>query len=268
MSMSFGELLRQWRSTRQLSQLGLATEAGISTRHLSFLETGRSQPSREMVQLLTGILDVPSGDKNMLLVSAGFAPVDGGLDQRATDMLRAEQALRLILKKHEPYPALVLDAGWNIVMDNEGARQMFGMLKRAPAPSSAKKMNVVHTMFNPHGFRQFMVNWEPIAECHIAGLNREIAATGSQEIVKLRDEALSYPGVPARWRTPPAPLTSVPMTLRLKSGDLELSFQSTMTTLGSPGGTAPPLRIEQFFPADQRTDEVARSLAVGDPIVL
>src|SRR5262245_39011582 len=266
--MSFGELLRQWRSARQLSQLGLAVEAGISSRHLSFLETGRSQPSREMVQLLTGILDVPPGDRNALLVSAGFAPVDGAapLDRRAPDLVRAEQALSLILKKHEPYPALVLDAGWNIVMENDGAKHMFGMLKRDARPRSAE-MNVVRTVFDPAGFRQFMVNWEPIAECHIQGLNREIAATGSQEIMKLRDEALSYPDVPARWRTTSV-LTSVPMTMRLKSGDLELSFQSTMTTLGIPGGSSLQLRIEQFFPADTITDDVARSLSIGDPIVL
>jgi transcriptional regulator with XRE-family HTH domain len=265
--MLFGELLRQWRSARHLSQLGLAMEAGISTRHLSFLETGRSQPSREMVQLLTGILDVPAGERNALLVSAGFAPMDGAVDGRASDLVRAEQALRLILKKHEPYPALVLDGGWNIVMENDGAKHLFGMLKRDGSEREPANMNVVRAVFNPRGFRQFMVNWEPIAECHIQGLNREIAATGSQQIMKLRDEALSYPGVPARWKTPGV-LASVPMTMQLKSGDLELSFQSTMTTLGSPGGSSLQLRIEQFFPADSVTDEVARSLACGDPIVL
>src|SRR5499426_647394 len=112
---AFGQLLKQWRTTRHLSQLALATEAGISTRHLSFLETGRAQPSREMVQLLTGMLDVPFGDRNALLVAAGLAPV--------------RRALEYIMRQQEPFPALVLDGEWNIVMHNDAAHRVFDLFR-------------------------------------------------------------------------------------------------------------------------------------------
>src|SRR6476620_2881245 len=126
-SHAFGALLRQWRDTRHLSQLGLATEAGISTRHLSFLETGRAQPSREMVQLLAGMLDVPLGDRNALLVSAGYAPAYGERPLSAPDLEPVRRALEFILRQQEPYPALVVDGEWNIVMGNEGSGRIFDL---------------------------------------------------------------------------------------------------------------------------------------------
>src|SRR5215510_2451258 len=119
---AFGQLLKQWRTTRHLSQLALATEAGISTRHLSFLETGRAQPSREMVQLLAGMLDVPLADRNALLVSAGYAPAYGDRPLGAPELEPVRRALQFILRQQEPFPALVIDGQWNIVMKNDASK--------------------------------------------------------------------------------------------------------------------------------------------------
>src|SRR5438552_9245277 len=126
---AFGRQLRLWRDARHKSQLALATEAGISTRHLSFLETGRAQPSREMVQLLTGMLDVPLGERNTLLVSAGYAPIYGNRPLNAPELEPVRRALDLMLRQQEPYPALVLDAQWNIVMHNAASKRIFEPFK-------------------------------------------------------------------------------------------------------------------------------------------
>src|SRR3982074_3474179 len=126
---AFGRMLRQWRDARHMSQLTLATEAGISTRHLSFLETGRAQPSREMVQLLTGMLDVPLGERNALLVAAGYAPLYGDRSLAAPDLEPVRRALEYILRQQEPFPALVLDGEWNIVMHNSAARRIFDLFR-------------------------------------------------------------------------------------------------------------------------------------------
>src|SRR3989449_2286240 len=135
---TFGRLLRQWRATRRMSQLSLATEAGISTRHLSFLETGRAQPSREMVQLLTGMLDVPLGERNALLVAAGYAPAYGDRPLGAPDLEPVRRALEYILRQQEPFPALVLDGLWNVVMANDAARRIFDLFR-----ASLKTPNVM-----------------------------------------------------------------------------------------------------------------------------
>src|SRR5437667_11176028 len=126
----FGRLLRRWRTARRMSQLALATEAGISTRHLSFLETGRAQPSREMVQLLAGRLDVPLGERNALLISAGSAPMYGERPLAAPELEPVRRALQFIMRQQEPYPALVLDGRWNIVMQNGASRRVFELFRR------------------------------------------------------------------------------------------------------------------------------------------
>src|SRR5262249_25008486 len=176
----FGRMLRQWRDARHMSQLALATEAGISTRHLSFLETGRAQPSREMVQLLTGTLDVPLGERNSLLVAAGYAPAYGERPLGAADLEPVRRALEYILRQQEPFPALVLDGEWNVVMSNDAAHRVFEVFK-----SLARTPNVMRKVFDPDGIRPFVVNWTSIAECMMQGLHREIAATGSTALMRL-----------------------------------------------------------------------------------
>src|SRR5512132_3530985 len=168
----FGRLLRQWRTTRHMSQLALATEAGISTRHLSFLETGRAQPSREMVQLLTGMLDVPLGERNALLVSAGYAPMYGERPLNAPELEPVRRALELILRQQEPYPALVLDGEWNIVLHNAASKRIF-----EPFKNGAYTPNVMRKVFDPDALRPFIVNWQEIAACMMHSIHRELAAT-------------------------------------------------------------------------------------------
>jgi transcriptional regulator with XRE-family HTH domain len=255
---AFGRLLRQWRSTRHLSQLALATEAGISTRHLSFLETGRAQPSREMVQLLAGMLDVPLGERNTLLVSAGYAPMYGERGLGAPELEPVRRALEFILHQQEPYPALVVDGQWNVVMRNEASRRVFDLF-RGPL----KTVNVMRTVFDPDMLRPFVVNWEDVAECLMHSLHREVAATGGEAVVRLRDELLAYPGVPSRWRTPSAFECAAPLvSMQLRKGDLSISLFSMITTLATPRDVAlQQLKIECFFPADGATEETARRLA-------
>src|SRR5213594_3179675 len=196
---AFGRLLRQWRDARHMSQLTLATEAGISTRHLSFLETGRAQPSREMVQLLAGMLDVPLGERNALLVSAGYAPVYGQRPLSAPELEPVRRALELMLRQQEPYPALVLDAQWNVVMHNAASKRIF-----EPFKNGTYTPNVMRKVFDPDALRPFIVNWHEIAACMMHSIHRELATTGSAALVELRDELLAYPGVPARWGMPDA----------------------------------------------------------------
>src|ERR1700730_2219127 len=142
---AFGRMLRQWRDARHMSQLALATEAGISTRHLSFLETGRAQPSREMVQLLTGMLDLPLGERNALLVSAGYAPMHAERPLGTPELEPARRALEFILRQQEPYPAMVLDRDWNIVMENGAALRVF-----EPFRNGVKTANVRRKVFDPN----------------------------------------------------------------------------------------------------------------------
>jgi transcriptional regulator with XRE-family HTH domain len=255
---AFGGQLKQWRTARHLSQLALATEAGISTRHLSFLETGRAQPSREMVQLLTGMLDVPLGERNALLVAAGYAPMYAERPLGAPELAPVRRALEFILRQQEPFPALVLDRDWNIVMGNEASRRVF-----APYKNSTSTPNVMRTVFDPQQMRPFIVNWQEIAECLMHSVHREVSATGAASLVALRDELLAYPGVPARWRTPDAVALVDPLVaMQLRRGDASMAYFSTITQFATPRDiTLQQLKIECFFPADGATEEIARRLA-------
>jgi len=261
---AFGRILRQWRDARHMSQLALATEAGISTRHLSFLETGRAQPSREMVQLLSGMLDVQLADRNTLLVAAGYAPAYGDRPLGAPDLEPVRRALEYILLQQEPFPALVLDAEWNIVMRNDAAHRVFDLF-RGPTRSA----NVMRKVFDPNGLRPYIVNWPCIAECLMQTLHRE-AASGSEAMARMRDEMLSYPGVPPRWRTPSALAEFPPfVSMELRKDTLSMTFFSTITKFATPRDVMlQQLKIECFFPADTATEAAARRLGTAEPIAV
>jgi transcriptional regulator with XRE-family HTH domain len=265
-SHAFGTLLRQWRDARHLSQLALATEAGVSTRHLSFLETGRAQPSREMVQLLAGMLDVPLGERNALLVAAGYAPLYGDRPLGAPELEAVRRALQFILRQQEPYPALVVDGQWNVVMKNEASRRIFDLF-RGPQETS----NVMRTVFDPQMLRPAIVNWDEVAQCLMHSVHREVAATGGETMLRLRDELLAYPGVPARWKTPGALAPMPPLVaMQMRKGDLSMAFFSMITTFATPRDVAlQQLKIECFFPADAATEQTARTLAsTAQPIAV
>jgi transcriptional regulator with XRE-family HTH domain len=264
---AFGSLLRRWRTARGMSQLTLATEAGISTRHLSFLETGRAQPSREMVQLLAGMLDVPLGDRNALLVSAGYAPAYGERPLNAPELEPVRRALQFTLRQQEPFPALVVDGEWNIVMRNEASRRIFDLFDDPDCEEESDTVNVMRTVFDPRGLRRYIVNWEELAECLVNSLHRQVAATGSDAMARLRDELLAYPGVPARWSIPDPCVDMQPLVgMQLRKDDLSLTFFSMITTLGTPRDVMlQQLKIECFFPADPVTEQTARRLASSAP---
>jgi transcriptional regulator with XRE-family HTH domain len=264
----FGRLLRRWRTSRRMSQLALATEAGISTRHLSFLETGRAQPSREMVHLLAGMLDVPAGERNALLVSAGYAPVEGQRPLTPPELEPVRRALQFILRQQEPFPAFVLDGQWNIVMRNDASRRIFGLFKGHM--DHEQSVNVMRTVFDPNCLRQFIVNWENVAQCLMQSIHRDVAASGSEAVVRMREELLSYPGVPSRWAAPDGLAPASPLvSMQLQKDDLSLAFFSTITTFAAPRDvTLQQLKIECFFPADASTERVARRMAVPEPVAV
>lgn len=263
----FGEVLRHWRAARRMSQLTLATEAEISSRHLSFLETGRAQPSREMVLLLAGVLDVPLRDQNVLLTAAGYAPIYRESALGAPELNQVRRALGFMLAQQEPFPALVVDHHWNLLLQNQAAGRLFGLfLDREAAAQVPGPPNVVRMTFHPQGLRRYIVNWEALASPLIQQIHR--AAVGGipdEGTRQLLDEVLAYPGVPARWRTPDAKAQSAPfLPMALRKGDLALRFFTTIATLGTPQDiTLQELRVECFFPGDEATEEFARRLAAG-----
>src|SRR5262249_29191708 len=194
---AYGRMLREWRARAHMSQLSLATEAGISTRHLSFLETGRAQPSREMVQLLAGMLDVPFVERNAMLVAAGYAPAYSERPSGAPELKPVRRALEYILRQQEPFPAFVLDSQWNIVMKNAAAARIFPLFRGTTTSS-----NCMRTVFDPDGLRPAIVNWPAIAECLIEALHRDVAATGDEAVVHLRPQLPAYPQAPPPSRAP------------------------------------------------------------------
>jgi len=260
---AFGSLLRHWRSARRISQLALATEAEISGRHLSFLETGRAQPSREMVRLLATVLDVPLGEQNAMMVAAGFAPIFGERELSAPDLDHVRRALDFILRQQEPFPAIVIDGQWDIVMRNAAADRIFGLFKPSSKVGREYGRNAMRTVFHPEGVRQYVLNWEELAGPLIQTLHREAAAATTPAAARLRDELLAYPGVPSPWKVPDpfAPVAPL-LTMRVKKDDNEAAFFSMLTTFATPRDiTLQQLRIECFYPADTQTEELARRLA-------
>jgi transcriptional regulator with XRE-family HTH domain len=252
----FGRLLRQWRSQRGMSQLQLAVEAGVSSRHLSFVETGRAQASREMVLLLARVLDVPLRDRNDLLVAAGFAPIYRATALDAPALGQVRRALDLILRQQEPYPAIVLDRHWNILLANAATGRLVEALLE-PQVVGELGGNAMRLMFHPSGFRPHIVNWEPTAAALIQWLHRDaLSGFGDPETRRLLEEMLAYPGVPSRWRTLDLDVSTAPfLPLEFRKGDLALRYFTTLTSLGTPHDiTLQELRIESYFPADEATE--------------
>jgi transcriptional regulator with XRE-family HTH domain len=254
-----GALLRQWRTVRRLSQLELALEADVSSRHLSYVETGRSQPSRDMVLRLADALEIPLRERNALLVAAGYAPLYFETGLLAPEMAQVRSAIDLILRQQEPYPAFVLDRHWDIRMSNQAAPRCTRFLLGAE-PTEA---NMLRLVLDPNGLRPVMLNWEETAGDLIRHLHNQIAASPSDERAKaLLAEVLSRPGVPARWRTREIGAPTMPLlTTIFRKGDVELRFFSTFTTFGTPYDVAlEELRIECSFPADESTANTCREL--------
>jgi transcriptional regulator with XRE-family HTH domain len=259
-----GQLLRQWRERRRLSQLALAVDAEISTRHLSFIETGRAQPSREMVLLLARALDVPPRARNELLTTAGYAPIYRERTLDAPEMADVRRALEFMLRQQEPYPGLVIDGHWNILLSNAGATRLMSLFLDDEAVAAVGgRPNAMRLFYHPRGMRPFIVNWEATAAALIQWLHRDLLrAPTDAETKALLDELLSYPDVPHQWRMLDLDASPEPfLAVELAKDDLHLKFFSTLTTLGVPYDiTLHELRVECFFPADGASEALLRRL--------
>jgi transcriptional regulator with XRE-family HTH domain len=258
---SIGKLIQYWRNLRRKSQLDLSLDAEISQRHLSFLESGRSQPSREMLLLLAEALEIPSRERNNLLNAAGFAPIYRESDWNDPEIAPARKAMDLILKNQEPFPAVVMDRHWNIVMTNRSAPKFFGLfvdLETNPAAG-----NVLRMMFHPDGLRPFVANWETVAKGLIQRIFREsVGGFTDAETQKLLNEILAYPDVPRNWKALDLQTATLPLIpIEFRKNNLAFNFFSAVTTLGTPQDiTLQEARIECFFPADENTANFARKI--------
>lgn len=251
-----GDLLRDWRRRRRMSQLDLASDAGVSPRHLSFVETGRARPSRELVLHLAEHLDVPLRARNSLLLAAGYAPAYDQTDLDAPEMRAVRGALDRLLAAHEPYPALVVDRMWNLVTANASALLF---LDGVPQHVLEPTMNVLRLTLHPDGLASRIANLAELRRALLGRLHREVVLTGDDELGHLYDELCTY----AADRSADSGLEShgeVFVPFRIRTDDGELSFFNTIATFGTALDiTVAELAVEAFFPADERTATYLRS---------
>ncbi|MFI5000140.1 MAG: helix-turn-helix domain-containing protein [Reyranellales bacterium] len=262
----FGPMLRAWRRRRGASQLALALQSGVSQRHVSFLESGRARPSREMVVQLTSALDVPLRQRNTMLLAAGFAPAYRESNMAAPELMPVRQAIARMLKQQEPYPAYVIDRLWNVLDANEAAVAFSHFLNEGPPPPPppGKQSNILRSLLDPKGLRPKIANWEEVTRYLVSTTYAEILADGGEpKALAFIEEVMAYPDVPAsfrrvRFEERPPPV----LTLDFLVGGKSLSVFTTIATLGTPQDiTLQEVRIECFFPADDRSDALFRSLA-------
>jgi transcriptional regulator with XRE-family HTH domain len=259
-----GPLLRDWRQRRRMSQMELALEAGVSTRHLSFVETGRSRPSAEMVLHLADRLEVPLRERNELLLAAGFAPQYAARDFEDPALREVRDAVSRVLAAHEPYPAIAVDRYWNLIASNESIGPI---LEDVADELLVPPVNTIRLALHPEGVAPRILNLGEYRADLIERLERAARLTGDPHLAELHEEMLGYPGPepPARpvdgaGGTGPA---AVAVGLRLApargSDAPELSFFSTITTFGTAVDvTVSELALEAFFPADAQTAEYLR----------
>jgi transcriptional regulator with XRE-family HTH domain len=260
-SRSVGDYLREWRQRRRMSQLDLALEADISTRHLSFMETGRALPSREMVLRLAGRLDMPLRERNGLLMAAGYAPVYPERGFSDPSLEPARKAMELVLSGHEPYPALAIDRHWNMIAAN---RAVAPLLAGVDPALLQPPVNVLRLSLHPRGVAPRIVNYRQWRAHLFERLRHQIALSGDTELAALMAELEAYPepegtGAAADGNQEYADV-AVPLQYRTEAGIL--SFISTTTVFGTPVDvTLSELALESFFPADEATARLLRALA-------
>jgi transcriptional regulator with XRE-family HTH domain len=257
-----GELIKDWRTRRRRSQMDLALDAGVSTRHLSFVETGRSKPSPELVLSLAHHLDVPLRERNTMLLAAGYAPRFG---QRSIDdpsMKRVRASVQRMLDAHDPYPGVVIDRQWNVVLANRAAMSLTDGVDPALL---GPPMNVYRLCLHPDGLADRTTNFTDWAAYLLQQLRRTITLTGDAQLQAILDEVLQYPDVSriapladiAAWDDPPL---LVPFRFETPLG--EVSLFTTLTTFGTPlDVTIDEIAVELFFPADDASDEILRAAA-------
>jgi transcriptional regulator with XRE-family HTH domain len=256
-----GPLLRDWRKRRRLSQLDLSLEAGVSTRHLSFVETGRARPSAEMVVHLAEQLDVPLRDRNQLLLAAGYAPVYGQRGLEEPEMVPVRDAIDALLRGHEPYPAVVVDRHWGMV----AANRAIAILTEHVAPALLEPpVNVLRLSLHPEGMAPRIANLGEWRAHLLQRLGREAVTTGDPALAALHEELASYPRAETAGSSEGS-YGDLAVPLRLRTSGGELTFISTVTTFGTATDvTVSELSIESFFPADASTGAALARLATRD----
>ncbi len=267
-SPELGAMLRHWRDLRGTSQLELSSNTGFSQRHISFIESGRSSPSRQTLMVIAQALDVPLRDRNSLLLAAGYAPVYSAAPWNAAEMQGVTRALERILRQHEPFPAVVMDRYWNVLVTNEAAPRFFNSfidMKKRTGPR-----NMLHLMFDPDGMRPHVADWDQVAPTLIHRIAREsvghVTDSKTQELITA---ILSYPGTKAEWKTPRAVPTTptlpvIPLGFIYNSATLR--YFSMVTTVGTPQTiAAQELRIECLFPVDESAEALHLELMSRAP---
>src|SRR5215813_7329585 len=244
-----GNLLRYWRRQRGKSQLDLSVDTGISQRHLSFVESGRSTPSRDLLLTVSEKLDIPLRERNVLLLASGYAPVYEEPSWDIPQMSVVTKAIDRMLLQQEPHPALVLDRYWNVIKTNQAAPQFFGSfidLDAHPRPR-----NLLDLMFNPAGLRPFIDKWEIVAAGLLQRVHREsVGHVVDPKTVELLKRLEKYPGVKALSTTPRTHSPVLPITFI--KGTERLSYFSLITTVGTPQSiTAQEIRLECMFPLER-----------------
>jgi transcriptional regulator with XRE-family HTH domain len=250
-----GNLLKQWRGVRGRSQLDISVDTGISQRQISFIESGRSVPSRLTLVGIAQALQIPLRERNALLLAAGYAPLYSDAPWNSAEMNSVTRALQRMIAQHEPYPAIVMDRYWNVLLTNDAAPRFFGCfidMSRRPSPR-----NMLHLMFDPQGMRPFIANWAALAETLIQRVYREAVGHVADEKTKdLVTDLLAYPDVQSGWRAAPDTPSAMPMIPMsfVKDGAV-LNYFSLVTTVGTPQTiAAQELRVECMYPADDETE--------------
>ena len=257
-STAFGDMLRHWRTRRGRTQFELSQHAGFSQRHLSFLESGRSKPSRSTVVILADALEVPVGERNGLLQSAGFAPLYSA-EPLDSDRLRyAISALEAVLESHQPFPALIVDRGWNMLQANSSALMLFQKFLPMPlALSPDKPLNVMRMCIEPGGLRASIANWLSFAAAFLPQLKAEQMLAPNpvvQEVIEMIEQDPEYR---ERGREAAQVVRTPVATLQLEYGDLKIELFTLLSMFGSPNDSSlSELRVETFFPANEPSREL------------
>ena len=261
-----GDLLKQWRGLRGRSQLDISVDTGISQRQISFIESGRSVPSRPTLIGIAQVLEIPLRERNALLLAAGYAPIYSDAAWNSDEMKSISKALQRMLTQHEPYPALVMDRYWNVILTNEAAPRFFNCfidMSQRPSPR-----NMLHLMFDPQGMRPFIANWPDVARSLFERVYRESIGRVLDEKTKtLLAELLAYPDVKSEWKNPVALGFTPVIPLGFVREGRVLNYFSMVTTVGTPQTVAAQeLRVECMFPADEATEALhAEMMAAGHP---
>ena len=258
---TFSDLLKSWRTKRRLSQLELALNSGVSQRHVSFLESGRAKPSREMILQLSEALDVPLRERNDLLLAAGYAPMFKARQIDDPQMAQVMAAVRMMLGNHEPFPAIAIDRCWNIRLANRPFEILAAMMgDEIWTRIGGSERNLMQLFFHPNGLKPFIPNWSTIAPVLWHRARREAEAIGGEDIRALLNALSQYQSAETLWAAEETTLVPV-LPVEIAKDGARVSFFTVISTFGTAqDATADELRIESFFPADAGTEQMFRQL--------